>query len=144
MIRAAVLAVALLYALPTTTYAVSLNGVHHELRSKVESILSACPGSRVISAIRHTRIAGSRHMSLHASGRAVDMTGNPGCLYTQLKDWPGGYSTDYARMRHVHISIGGPEQGLRFAHGGGRKKARRYARTHRRAPAADYATAMPQ
>lgn len=130
--------------LVTPAYAVSLNGVHHELRSKVESILTACPGSRVISAIRHTRIAGTRHMSLHASGRAVDMTGNPSCIYGQLQGWPGGVSMDYARVRHVHISIGGPEQGLRFAHGGLRKKARRYARTHRRAPQADYATAWPQ
>lgn len=125
-------------------WGVSLNGVHHELRSKVESILQACPGSKVISAIRHTRIRGTRHISLHASGRAVDMTGNAGCLYTQLKDWPGGYSTDYARMKHVHISIGGPEHGLRFAHGRGGPKGKRYAKRYQRRSVSQEASAFPQ
>ena len=66
-------------------------------------------------------------MSLHASGRAVDMKGNPSCIYAHLHGWPGGYSIDYGRVHHVHISLGGREDGLRFAHGGHR---RHYA--HRR------------
>ena len=37
-------------------------------------------------------------MSLHATGEAVDMRGNPSCVYAQLRDWPGGYSTDYGRV----------------------------------------------
>ena len=72
------------------------------------------------SGLRHTRVAGTRRLSLHASGRAVDLRGNPSCIYAQLQNWPGGVSVDYFRVRHVHLSLGGREDGLRFAHGGSR------------------------
>lgn len=98
-----------------------LAGVHAPLAAKAREIESAC-GSRVISGVRHTRVAGSRRWSLHASGRAVDMQGNPGCIYAHLRGWSGGYSTDYGRVRHVHISLGGREDGIRFAHRGGRTR----------------------
>lgn len=98
-----------------------LAGVYAPLAAKAREIEEAC-GSRVISGVRHTRIAGSRRWSLHASGRAVDMQGNPGCIYVHLRGWPGGYSTDYGRVRHVHISLGGREDGIRFAHRGGRTR----------------------
>jgi hypothetical protein len=89
------------------------------LAAKVREISSSC-GSSVVSGVRHTHIANTRTMSLHASGQAVDMKGNPRCIYQHLAAWPGGYSTDYGRMQHVHISYsrGGREWGLRFAHGG--------------------------
>lgn len=96
-------------------------GVSAPLAAKAREIESAC-GSRVISGVRHTRVAGSRRWSLHASGRAVDMTGNPGCIYARLRGWSGGYSTDYARVHHVHISLGGREDGIRFAHRSGRMR----------------------
>src|SRR5215475_14138359 len=64
----------------------SLSGVVAPLAEKVREIVSAC-GSRVISSVRHTHVAGSRRMSLHASGRAVDVAGNPGCIYRQLAGW---------------------------------------------------------
>ncbi len=98
-----------------------LAGVSAPLAAKAREIESAC-GSRVISGVRHTRVAGSRRWSLHASGRAVDMTGNPGCIYARLRGWSGGYSTDYARVHHVHISLGGREDGIRFAHRSGRMR----------------------
>ena len=101
------------------TGASMLAGVTPALASKAREIVAAC-GSVVISGRRHTRVAGSGHWSLHASGRAVDLRGNPGCIYARLRGWPGGYSTDYARVRHVHVSLGGREAGLRFAHGGRR------------------------
>lgn len=104
----------------------SLAGVYAPLAAKAAEIARAC-GSVVISGVRHTRIAGSRRWSLHASGHAVDMQGNPACIYSHLRGWPGGYSTDYGRVRHVHISLGGREDGLRFAHGG---RHRHYARRH--------------
>jgi len=105
---------------------VSVSGVVPALASKVAQIESSCPGAHVISGLRHTRIRGSGRMSLHATGEAVDMRGNPSCVYAQLRDWPGGYSTDYGRVQHVHISLAanGREAGLRFAHGGGRHKHR--------------------
>ena len=106
-------------------------GVVPALAAKVAQIQSACPGAHVISAVRHTRIRGSRHMSLHATGEAVDMRGNPSCVYAQLRDWPGGYSTDYGRAQHIHISLAanGREAGLRFAHGGGKgHRHRRFAK----------------
>jgi hypothetical protein len=100
----------------------SMAGVVPALAAKVAQIQSACPGANVISAIRHTRIRGTSRLSLHATGEAVDMRGNPSCVYAQLRDWPGGYSTDYGRAQHIHISLAanGREAGLRFAHGGGR------------------------
>lgn len=103
-----------------TRSATSMKGIVPGLASKVAQIQASCPGANVISTVRHTRIAGTRRLSLHATGEAVDMRGNPSCIYSQLRDWPGGYSTDYGRARHVHISLSssGREMGLRFAHGG--------------------------
>src|SRR5436309_9734389 len=100
------------------------------LAAKVREISSSC-GSSVISSVRHTHIANTRTMSLHATGQAVDMRGNPRCIYQHLSGWPGGYSTDYGRVQHVHISYsgGGREWGIRFAHGGHHRL--RYAHHHR-------------
>lgn len=105
-------------------------GLVGPLAAKLASIQAACPGTHAISGIRHTRIAGTRRMSLHAQGKAVDVRGPYGCIYAQLKDWSGGYSTDAGRVQHIHISYdnaGGREMGLRFAHGGGRRHAWRSA-----------------
>lgn len=109
-------------------------GIVAPLAAKVAQIQAAC-GSTVVSGVRHTRIAGTRRWSLHTQGKAVDMVGNPSCIYSQLHGWAGGYSTDYGRVRHVHISYdadGGREMGVRFAHGGHRKHGRRYARRGQR------------
>lgn len=113
----------------------SVAGLVAPLASKLASIQAACPGTVVISAVRHTRIAGTRVMSLHSKGQAVDVTGNYRCLYAQLASWPGGYSTDAHRVQHIHISYGGFEHGLRFAHGGGKRYAKR------RGPVKRYAVA---
>jgi hypothetical protein len=119
----------------------SLAPIVAPLAAKIVSIQAACPGTRIVSGLRHTLIAGTRRMSLHAQGKAVDVQGPYGCIYAQLRGWPGGYSTDAARMRHIHISYdpqGGREMGLAFRHGGHRhhrRFARRAARHH-------YATAF--
>jgi hypothetical protein len=114
-------------------HSVSLAGVTPVLAAKARQIASTC-GSVIISGVsRRAR------RSNHPIGRAVDMRGNPQCIYAQLKNWPGGYSTDYSAARHVHISYnpGGQEWGLRFAHGGTRKSyARRYAHNHSRVTSA--------
>lgn len=102
-------------------------GLVGPLAAKLASIQAACPGTHAISGVRHTRIAGTRRMSLHAQGKAVDVRGPYGCIYVQLKGWSGGYSTDSGRVQHIHISYddaGGREMGLRFAHGGGRRSWR--------------------
>lgn len=109
------------------------SGLVGPLQAKLASIQASCPGTHAISGVRHTRIAGTRRMSLHAQGKAVDVRGPYGCIYAQLKGWSGGYSTDAGRVQHIHISYddaGGREMGLRFAHGGGRRHAwrRAYAR----------------
>lgn len=97
------------------------------LAAKVAEIEGGCH-SRLVSGLRHTLIAGTKILSLHASGKAADLAGDPGCIYAHLVSWPGGYSIDYARMRHVHISYDpfGREWGAHFRHGGPR-----YARRHR-------------
>ncbi|TKT72791.1 hypothetical protein YH63_015930 [Afipia massiliensis] len=102
-------------------------GLVGPLQAKLASIQAACPGTQAISGVRHTRIAGTRRMSLHSQGKAVDVRGPYGCIYAQLKGWSGGYSTDAGRAKHIHISYdagGGREMGLRFAHGGGRRSWR--------------------
>ena len=104
---------------------VSLAGVTPVLAAKARQIVASC-GSVIVSAVSRRGIR-----SNHPIGRAVDLTGNPGCIYAHLKGWPGGYSTDYSAVRHVHISYnpGGQEWGLHFAHGGHhRHAATRYAR----------------
>lgn len=108
-----------------------LNGIVAPLAAKASEIEAAC-GSRVISGVRHTYVAGTHRISLHASGRAVDMQGNPSCIYAHLRNWPGGVSIDYARVNHVHFSYdpNGREWGARFAHGGGRTRYARHRNHH--------------
>jgi hypothetical protein len=99
----------------------------------VAEIVTTC-GSMILSSHRHTYVAGTHRISLHASGRAVDVAGNPSCIYSMLHGWPGGYSVDYGAVRHVHISLGGREDGTRFVHGGrhhGRGHRHRHSRHHR-------------
>lgn len=110
-------------------------GLVGPLQAKLASIQAACPGTHAISGVRHTRIAGTRRMSLHSQGKAVDVRGPYGCIYGQLKGWSGGYSTDAGRVQHIHISYddgGGREMGLRFAHGGGRRHSWRDANARMR------------
>lgn len=106
-----------------------LRGVYEPLAHKARQIVAAC-GSKVISGVRHTRVAGTRRMSLHASGKAVDMRGNPACIYRMLAGWPGGYSVDYRRVNHVHFSLNGREDGLRFVHGRKHKHKRKHRHRH--------------
>lgn len=106
---------------PGRRSAVTLAGVVAPLAAKVNEIIVAC-GSRVVSGVRHTNVAGTGIRSLHSSGRAVDVAGNPICIYALLRGWDragGGYTTDYGSApngRHVHISYGGREAGRVFAH----------------------------
>lgn len=106
---------------------VSLAGVVPELAAFARRVVADC-GSKVISAVRNTRVRGSGAISLHASGRAVDISGNPDCIARHIAAWGGGASNDYWRVRpnHYHISWGGREHGKRFAHYTG--KVKRYAR----------------
>lgn len=102
-----------------------------QLVSKAQEIVRDC-GSEIVSAR-----AGRANRSNHPIGRAVDISGNPGCIYAHLHGWPGGYSIDYATApggHHVHISYnpGGQEWGVRFAHRHGWARGTRYARHHRR------------
>lgn len=92
-----------------------------ELRAKVVEIIGAC-GTHVLRTFTPgALIAGTQHLSEHAFCRAADLAGNPMCIYAHLRGFRGGISTDYGRMRHVHVSWhpGGWEQGVRFVHGGG-------------------------
>lgn len=115
--RAALAAAVLL--LPAAAHAgqrsVSLRGVTPVLADKAREIMHDCD-SIVVSAV-----AGRGYRSNHPTGRAVDLRGNPACIYAHLKEWPGGVSTDYATAPggpHVHVSYNphGQEWGLRFAH----------------------------
>lgn len=105
-----------------------LAGVSAPLRALAGRLSREC-GAVVISGRRHTRVAGSSRLSLHASGRAIDVRGDYRCIYARLRGWPGGYSTDAGAVRHVHISLGGREDGRRFAH---HRSTRVAARRHLR------------
>jgi hypothetical protein len=102
-----------------------LVGIVPPLAAMAREIVGAC-GSKIISGVRHTYIAGTGgRLSLHASGRAVDITGNPDCIYSHLRGSSFGYSTDYSSVRcrgapcpHVHIDTAGRI----FTHGGHRKR----------------------
>jgi hypothetical protein len=99
-----------------------LSAVIPALAAKAAEITSAC-GSHIISGFRpHAVVAGTNRTSLHASGHAVDIQGNPSCIFSHLKNFSGGYSIDYNAVHHVHISLGGREDGKRFVHGGGRHR----------------------
>lgn len=111
----------------------SLDTVTPALAEKVREIQAAC-GSTIASAHRSgARIRGTGKMSLHSRypSEAVDLRGNPSCIYSHLRGWAGGYSTDYGRVSHVHISLSsdGRERGLRFSHGYSKK---RYVKAKRR------------
>jgi hypothetical protein len=116
-------AVSLIFGLAVAAKAgnsVSLDGVVAPLAEKTRAIQAAC-GSRVVSSVRKgARVFGGSY-SNHASGRAVDLQGNPRCIYAQLRGWPGGVSTDYWTAPggpHVHVSYSpnGMEWGSRFKH----------------------------
>lgn len=100
------------------------------LDSKIAELSASC-GARVISGYRPgARIAGTGRVSEHAYDHARDIVGNYSCIYAHLAGWPGGYSTDPGRVGHVHVSLGGPEDGRRFQHGGGGRR-HHYAHRHR-------------
>lgn len=88
--------------------AASLGGIASELRSKC--------GAKVIAGTVNRNVAGTNMRSCHAMGQAIDVTGNYACIYKVLKKWPGGYTTDPGRCKHVHISSCKREWGLRFRH----------------------------
>lgn len=98
----------------------SLAGITPPLAAKAREIVADC-GSKVVSSIRRGARVYGGNASNHASGRAIDLQGNPACIYAHLQDWPGGVSTDYSRApggAHVHVSHnpGGMEWGMRFKH----------------------------
>ena len=112
-----------------------LKDVTPVLAAKIRKIAQTC-GSKVVSAFRPgARIAGTRSLSLHSRypAEAVDIAGNPGCAYKLLRGWAGGVSTDYGRVKHIHVSLASDrrERGARFAHYRGVKKVR-YAEMRKR------------
>lgn len=112
-----ILLAAWLFSRPTLAEP-SLAGYPAPLIAKVQELKTHC-GAKLISAFRPgAKIRGSGRPSLHASKRAVDMTGNVSCIYARMKNWPGGYSTDYRAVAHIHFSYepNGREWGSRFVH----------------------------
>jgi hypothetical protein len=110
-----------------------VDGLVAPLAHEVAEIVSTC-GSKLVSGVRHTFVAGTHRVSLHSFGEAADVTGNAPCIYSMLHSWPGGYSVDYNRVHHVHISYepGGREWGSHFVHGGGYGHRHHRYRHHRR------------
>lgn len=123
MLRSLIVAAFLCAAASAPAFAFSQFSVPGPLLAKVAELKAYC-GAKVVSAHRRGARTPSGHVSEHALGRAVDLQGNPGCMYPRLRSWPGGYSTDYWSAPggpHIHLSYGpgGREWGVRFAHRGG-------------------------
>lgn len=105
------------------------------LATKTSEILGAC-NTHIASAYRRgARVAGSGRPSLHSlyPSQAVDLVGDPSCIYAHLKKWAGGYSVDYRAVRHVHVSLSssGRERGARFVHYRSTRYARHVRKSHR-------------
>ena len=109
----------------------SLGAVYAPLAAKAREIVGAC-GGQIVSGFRpHARVRGTGRVSEHASGHAVDISGSSSCIYSHLRGWRGGYSVD-PWIGHVHVSLGGREDGARFVHDSGRHRHHGYyARRHR-------------
>jgi hypothetical protein len=118
----ALISLVIVIALAATAHAeqFSLKDFPAPLVKKVTEIQKAC-GSQIVSAYRPGAVTPYGNASEHAFKRAVDLSGNPDCIYEHLQGWEGGASIDYKVVGHVHISWhpGGTEQGARFAHAGG-------------------------
>jgi hypothetical protein len=82
----------------------------------IVSTLQARCGAKVISSHRPGSVTPGGVQSCHATGQAVDMTGNYACMLSVLRSWPGGYTTDPGRCKHIHISSCKMEWGMRFNH----------------------------
>lgn len=110
-------------------HSANLEHVTPRLAEKAREIIASC-GAKVISAYRPgARVRGYGTASLHSRypAEAIDMVGDTSCIYPKLKGWAGGYSVDYAAVRHIHISLASDrrERGARFTHYGTRRYARR-------------------
>ena len=81
----------------------------------VGKLQSQC-GAKVISGSRPGSRTPFGVASCHSTNQAVDMTGNYACMYRVLASWPGGYTTDPGRCKHIHISSCKMEWGMRFKH----------------------------
>lgn len=99
--------VLILFLLMAPVQAASLGGIVAQLKAQC--------GAKVISGYRNTYTPFGVK-SCHSMNQAVDMVGNYGCMYRVLRGWPGGYTTDAGRCRHIHISSCKREWGLRFKH----------------------------
>lgn len=117
---------------PDARFARELDRLPVLLADKAREILMACPGTHIL--IVHdghtTNVLHTRRTSLHTVWKALDLQGNPACIYAHLRGrWAGGYSTDYDVVGHVHVSYapGSHEFGRTFIHGGhgGHKRARK-------------------
>jgi hypothetical protein len=82
----------------------------------IVSTLQAKCGAKVISGFRAGAVIPGGGQSCHATGQAVDMVGNYACMYSVLRSWPGGYTLDLGRCKHIHISSCRREWGMRFNH----------------------------
>lgn len=94
-----------------------LSCVSAEARSGIVGMLQSKCGAKVISSFRANARTPFGVTSCHATGQAVDMTGNYGCMYRLLaQHHKGGYTLDAGRCKHIHISWCKMEWGMRFNH----------------------------
>jgi hypothetical protein len=82
-----------------------------ELKNALATIESRFGPVKVVSTHRPgARIAGTHHMSLHATCRAVDFHPAPGKYREVLaylrSEWNGGIGTYSGQMHHLHIDVG--------------------------------------
>jgi hypothetical protein len=76
-------------AAPVHAEQFSLDDFPAPLVKKVVEIKKAC-GSQIVSAYRPGAVTPYGNASEHAFRRAVDLSGNPKCIYEHLQGWEGG------------------------------------------------------
>jgi hypothetical protein len=109
------------------------------LKNALASIESRFGTVRVISTFRPgARIAGTNHMSLHATCRAVDFH-PPAGKYREVlaylrANWKGGLGTYSGQLHHLHLDVGHKMQW--HTHTGGSTKVAAHQPRRRQATAA--------
>lgn len=96
-----------------------------ELILFLNKVEQACGQVLAISGLRNTKVRGTKRVSLHAKGLAIDyQVADTTCALMQAKDFKGGHTTDYTKVtpNHFHISWapGSREYGKKFTHYGGK------------------------
>src|SRR5262245_54278534 len=94
------------------------SGLPMRLQLALKEADRAC-GIRINNTLRPRARKPNGRVSMHALWRAADITTRDyPCVMRALRSWPGCLSTDWRRVKHVHIDDSHLGKHCRFAHVG--------------------------